>query len=289
MDLDVMLFQKKFIYIPIRNQLYQLLFTFSIYLQTGFIFVFNLIVGTGALTLPSVFAKAGWFLGLLVIIILAGISYMTVTFIIETIACANAVINWKRLQYQYQRQIYAQRQHERRQRLQQQNERCYSTLTNNDNNYDADADDDDDDDNNDEDFQYNNATSRNNLIKINKHNTENHVNDYDVTDDDNDTNNNIDSNDNLIDIENNHINIISSRINRYNSTIDECVEQTPLFSSQSSRYYILDNKIELGEMADIFFNDIGRIIFYLCIAIYLYGDLSIYSAAVAKTIRNIIW
>lgn len=45
---------------------------------------------------------------------------------------------------------------------------------------------------------------------------------------------------------------------------------TPLFS-QSSRYYVLDHKIELGEMAGLFFNDIGRILFYLCIEIYLYG------------------
>lgn len=66
------------------------------------------------------------------------------------------------------------------------------------------------------------------------------------------------------------------------------IEHTPLFS-QSSRYYVLDHKIELGEMAGLFFNDIGRILFYLCIAIYLYGDLSIYSAAVSKTLRDVIW
>lgn len=69
---------------------------------------------------------------------------------------------------------------------------------------------------------------------------------------------------------------------------DTGMEHTPLFS-QSSRYYVLDDKIELGEMAGLFFSDIGRILFYLCIAIYLYGDLSIYSAAVAKTLRDVIW
>lgn len=66
------------------------------------------------------------------------------------------------------------------------------------------------------------------------------------------------------------------------------IEHTPLFS-QSSRYYALDQKIEMGEMAGMFFNDFGRLLFYLCIAIYLYGDLSIYSAAVAKTLRDVIW
>lgn len=57
-------------------------------------FLFNLIVGTGALALPSAFAKAGWLLGLIVIAILAFISYMTVTFVIETMACANAINYW---------------------------------------------------------------------------------------------------------------------------------------------------------------------------------------------------
>lgn len=69
---------------------------------------------------------------------------------------------------------------------------------------------------------------------------------------------------------------------------DSSIELTPLFS-QSVRYYVLDTKIELGEMAGLFFNDIGRMLFYICIAIYLYGDLSIYSAAVAKTLRDVIW
>lgn len=69
---------------------------------------------------------------------------------------------------------------------------------------------------------------------------------------------------------------------------DNNIEHTPLFS-QTNRYYVLDYKIELGEMAGMFFNDFGRLLFYLCLAIYLYGDLSIYSAAVAKTIRDIIW
>lgn len=68
-------------------------------LQVGLVFIFNLIVGTGALTLPAVFAKAGWCLGLILIVVLAFISYMTVTFVIETMACANAVIHWRRLQF----------------------------------------------------------------------------------------------------------------------------------------------------------------------------------------------
>jgi hypothetical protein len=32
---------------------------------------------------------------------------------------------------------------------------------------------------------------------------------------------------------------------------------------------------------------IGRTLFYLCIAIYLYGDLAIYAAAVSKSLRDV--
>lgn len=61
-------------------------------------FLFNLIVGTGALTLPSAFQKTGWLLGLFLIMVLAFISYMTVTFVIETMACANAITYWSHLE-----------------------------------------------------------------------------------------------------------------------------------------------------------------------------------------------
>lgn len=60
--------------------------------------MFNLIVGTGALTLPAVFAKAGWLFSLIFIILLAFVGFVTVTFIIETMACANATKQWQRIQ-----------------------------------------------------------------------------------------------------------------------------------------------------------------------------------------------
>ena len=40
-------------------------------------------------------------------------------------------------------------------------------------------------------------------------------------------------------------------------------------------------------MASLFFNGWGRTLFYLCITIYLYGDLAIYAAAVAKSLRDV--
>ncbi|KAK2588254.1 hypothetical protein KPH14_004284 [Odynerus spinipes] len=65
----------------------------------GLIYIFNLIVGTGALTLPAVFSKAGWALGFSVILILAFISFVTVTFVIEVMASANAIVTWRQIQH----------------------------------------------------------------------------------------------------------------------------------------------------------------------------------------------
>jgi hypothetical protein len=69
---------------------------------------------------------------------------------------------------------------------------------------------------------------------------------------------------------------------------DASIEHTPL-CIQRQHYYSLSSKLELGEMAGLFFNKFGRILFYICIVIYLYGDLSIYSAAVAKSLRDVLW
>lgn len=73
-----------------------------------------------------------------------------------------------------------------------------------------------------------------------------------------------------------------------NDNANSTVEHMPLFS-QRTRYYEIETKIELVDMARIFFNDTGRVLFFLCFAVYLYGDLSIYAAAVAKTLRDVIW
>ncbi|XP_061568551.1 transmembrane protein 104 [Cololabis saira] len=62
----------------------------------GVVYMFNLIVGTGALTMPKAFATAGWGVGLALISILGFMSYMTTTFVIEAMAAANAQLRWKR-------------------------------------------------------------------------------------------------------------------------------------------------------------------------------------------------
>ena len=58
------------IYQTINNCLNPNLFVL-VDLQVGLIYVFNLIVGTGALTMPLAFARAGWAMGGALITILA--------------------------------------------------------------------------------------------------------------------------------------------------------------------------------------------------------------------------
>lgn len=52
-------------------------------------------------------------------------------------------------------------------------------------------------------------------------------------------------------------------------------------------YYSLNEKIELGEMATLFYNKVGRILFFVALCIYLYGDLAIYATAISKTLVNL--
>ena len=56
------------------------------------IFIYNLIVGFGALSLPLAFSDAGVLLSSLLILLLAVLSFVTATFVIESQACANAVL-----------------------------------------------------------------------------------------------------------------------------------------------------------------------------------------------------
>lgn len=188
------------------------------------IFVFNLIVGTGALTLPSVFSRAGWLLGSLIIILLAFISYVTLTFIIETCSCANAIVN--------QRQLRSLREQ--------------SLLS-------PDSDDP---------FSPTGGTAGG---------TSSGTDDLSV----------FNANGGATTTDNEEVALLS----------EPHVETTPLIQEQRPRqvgYYVLDDKYELGELATLFFNRAGIVSFYICICVYLYGDLSIYNAAVAKSVTDVV-
>eukprot|EP00051_Salpingoeca_urceolata_P015943 m.209089 g.209089 ORF g.209089 m.209089 type:complete len:219 (-) comp18544_c0_seq6:5226-5882(-) len=58
--------------------------------QMGGIYVFNLIVGAGALAMPQAFGLSGYLAGSILLAVLAIFSFITVTFVNEAMAMANA-------------------------------------------------------------------------------------------------------------------------------------------------------------------------------------------------------
>uniref|UniRef100_A0A915BT58 Amino acid transporter transmembrane domain-containing protein n=1 Tax=Parascaris univalens TaxID=6257 RepID=A0A915BT58_PARUN len=63
----------------------------------GYILVFNLIVGTGALSLPKAFRHAGYVLAIVLLIVSFFTSYVCATFLIEGMAVANAAVRSNKL------------------------------------------------------------------------------------------------------------------------------------------------------------------------------------------------
>ena len=59
---------------------------------SALIFIFNLVVGTGALALPKAMADAGWLLSVIFLSIVAVFAFISATFVIEAQAAANAVL-----------------------------------------------------------------------------------------------------------------------------------------------------------------------------------------------------
>jgi len=185
---------------------------------TGLIYIFNLIVGTGALTLPAAFHDAGWALSSVIILLLAFMSYLTATFVIESMASANAIVHWKR-----------------RQALKKSGQTGAAS----------------------------NSPNKSFQVQVIS-------NDRDST---------------------------SSPLHRpqSRSPVPEIMqsEHQPLIdhdaetSQMEGLYYEITEITEMGKMSSLFFSGTGRNMFYVCLAIYLYGDLAIYGAAVAKSIRDV--
>lgn len=60
--------------------------------KTGFAYIFNLVVGVGALALPKQFAATGVILASTALLWLASLAFLTITFMVESMATANAVV-----------------------------------------------------------------------------------------------------------------------------------------------------------------------------------------------------
>ncbi|XP_078510601.1 transmembrane protein 104 [Lissotriton helveticus] len=156
----------------------------------GLVYMFNLIVGTGALTMPKAFAMAGWLVSLILIMLLGFMSYMTTTFVTEAMAAANAQLRWKR-------------------REKELNDGSSSDYSDNEDQVQAGP---------------------------------------------------------------------------------ERSESRPILSVQqrgSVDSFAIVERVEMGQMASLFFNKVGINLFYFCIIIYLYGDLAIYAAAVPMSLMQV--
>ncbi|XP_062936898.1 transmembrane protein 104 isoform X1 [Cynocephalus volans] len=158
----------------------------------GLVYMFNLIVGTGALTMPKAFATAGWLVSLVLLVFLGFMSFVTTTFVMEAMAAANAQLHWKRME-----------------------------------NHKEEEDDDSSSDS-----------------------------DSDVL------------------IQDNY----------------ERAEKLPILSVQrrgSPNLFEITDRVEMGQMASMFFSKVGVNLFYFCIIVYLYGDLAIYAAAVPFSLMQV--
>nr|XP_048308012.1 transmembrane protein 104 [Myodes glareolus] len=158
----------------------------------GLVYMFNLIVGTGALTMPKAFATAGWLVSLILLVFLGFMSFVTTTFVMEAMAAANAQLRWKRMEIHKEEE-----------------EEDSSTAS-----------------------------------------------DSDILTQDN----------------------------------YERAEKRPILSVQrrsSANLFEITDRVEMGQMASMFFNKVGVNLFYFCIIIYLYGDLAIYAAAVPLSLMQV--
>nr|XP_019601164.1 PREDICTED: transmembrane protein 104 isoform X1 [Rhinolophus sinicus] len=158
----------------------------------GLVYMFNLIVGTGALTMPKAFATAGWLVSLIMLVFLGFMSFVTTTFVMEAMAAANAQLHWKRMENHQE----------------------------------------------EEDEDSSTASDSDSLIQDNY----------------------------------------------------ERAEKRPILSVQrrgSPNLFEITDRVEMGQMASMFFNKVGVNLFYFCIIIYLYGDLAIYAAAVPFSLMQV--
>lgn len=158
----------------------------------GLVYMFNLIVGTGALAMPKSFATTGWLVSLLLLIFVSFMSFVTTTFVVEAMAAANAQLHWKRLQARPEE-----------------------------------------------------------------------------TDEDSSS---------------------SSDSEMLTQGSYEQAEKQPILSVQRrgpQHLFEITDRVEMGQMASMFFSKVGVNLFYLCIIIYLYGDLAIYAAAVPVSLMQV--
>lgn len=209
----------------------------------GMVYVFNLIVGTGALTLPAAFAQSGWILGLALIAMLSFMSFLTATFVIETMASANAIIHWRR---------HRQRKKQRDSMLAASSlQQSSATLVTDEEEASASS-------------LPQAVMQRDELTSVSESPS-----------------------------------LCAGVVVRSGSSLqatpggetddldDESRQLLDPDSPSLNEYYSIMETVEMGKMASFFFSKAGINVFYILITLYLYGDLAIYAAAVAKSLRDV--
>jgi hypothetical protein len=171
------------------------------------IFIFNLIVGVGCLTLPHAFQAAGIVLSAIFLLFMAFLSFMTATWVVETMAAANALLEKDRLD----------------------DERA-GLLDSNDSNRVLDSDSD--------------------------------------------------------------ITFTTGSINQYKLSGDYAFsanthQRDQVRVREVHDFFHLDQRVEVGMMADIFLGWIGQKLFYVILCVYLFGDLAIYAVYVPRSLVTV--
>ncbi|XP_030840130.1 transmembrane protein 104 isoform X2 [Strongylocentrotus purpuratus] len=209
----------------------------------GLIFVFNLIVGTGALTMPKAFGKAGWILSSVIIIVLALVSYITATFVIEAMAAANGIIKYRRKDKKREDGSI-----EVRSSSSSPPSSTTTSLRKSDSKSPPGAS-----------SELPAITTK--LDETSSTSSSSSSDPY-IPDTENDEKEKL--------LSGNTINYSSVRA-----------------AKKHADYFEITELVDMGQMASMFFNKIGQILFYICLIVYLYGDLAIYAVAVPKSLRDI--
>ncbi|KAH9382892.1 hypothetical protein HPB48_023511 [Haemaphysalis longicornis] len=234
----------------------------------GLAYIFNLIVGTGALTLPAAFVEAGWLLSLVVILVLGFMSYMTATFVIESMASANALARWKTRQRSKEkvanedgaRNIPQALQQEMRDELKAND--VASKRVGEDGGTTLPASDA---------AERMTESPRTDYKRVAEGDERNIVQAKQ-----DDTGNELKAND-----------IASKSLgeDKKAHTMQSNAEGQ-MADPPPGDYFAITETFEMGQMAHLFFSKVGVNLFYIIIAMYLYGDLAIYGAAVSKSLRD---
>ncbi|ELR19349.1 uncharacterized protein ACA1_265540 [Acanthamoeba castellanii str. Neff] len=184
------------------------------------IFIYNLIVGVGCLTLPHAFQAAGIVLSAVFLLFMAFLSFMTATWVVETMAAANALLEKDRLVTSTDRE---------KQSLVDKDDEKAGLLDDGDS------------------FRVQDS-------------------DTDIT--------------------------ITGSVNQYKLSSEYSFSTNALQHDQIRvrdvhDFFHLDQRVEVGMMADIFLGWIGQKLFYVILCVYLFGDLAIYAVYVPRSLVTV--